>query len=208
MSLRRSSRWTSSSHSTGNPQSSAACSGRRRFFLRFALAAALLTVFSGHSPFRQWYVYRDQHLIVAAAAADRVAGDLAEAISARLRERLPDTRSVAADARDNEELIALLRSHQMKLVILDRRASRAALDGAGEFARFGSTPVRMLFMSKDYVLVALDDLPDADAARIAEALLAPDGPVPGGASQPRDAGAPIPPHSGAARALRTPVPER
>lgn len=167
-----------------------------------------LTLLSGHSPFRQWYVYREHHLIVAAAAADRVAGDLADAISARLRERLPETQSVPVDASDNHELISLLRSHQLKLVILDRRASRAALDGTGEFAPYGSTPVRLIYLSKDYVLVGLDDLPDALAAHVAEALLAPGLIVPVSESPARNLEAPIPLHAGAANALRDLVPGR
>ena len=161
-----------------------------------------LTLLSGHSPFRQWQVYREHHLIVAAAAADRVAGDLAEAIAARLRERLPETQSVPVDASDNHELISLLRSHQLKLVILDLRAARAALDGTGEFAGYGITPVRMVFMLKDYVLVGLEDLPDAVAARIAGALQAPGLIVPVGESQARNLEAPIPLHAGAANALK------
>jgi hypothetical protein len=207
MSLRRSSRWTSSSSSSAAARSSAACSGGRRFFLRFALAAALLTLLSAHSPFRQWYVYRDTHLIVAAAATDRVAGDLADAFSARLREKLPEAQSVPADARDTQELISLLRTHQIKLVILNRRASRDALDGKGEFSQYGSTPVRLLALSRDHVLVSLDDLPDKIAARIAEALRAPDPPDPGGGSPADTLKAPIPLHAGAVHALKDLVPE-
>ena len=155
---------------TGKSPVSSAClplsAGRRRF-LGMLLGCAASVLLTGHMPYRQWVVYRARHLFIVTITADTVAGDLADRIAERLAARLPDSGALAAQTRDNEEVIQLLRSHQMPLALLTRDEARVACAGQDKLA---SIPLRMLASLENHVLVVLEDFPDDKAFDIAAAL--------------------------------------
>jgi len=150
----------------------------------------------GHSPYRQWAVYRDTHLVV--VAGDDVPGafQVSEDVARCLAAHLPRSHAVAARARSAREAMRLLGTRQLPLgVVAAVDAADAAL-GRGAFAGDGPLPLKALAGLGPYLVVALDDFPVPLAREIAGTLAEhplPD--VPPSAAPP-----PIPLHPGAERA--------
>jgi TRAP-type uncharacterized transport system substrate-binding protein len=124
----------------------------------------------GHMPYRQWDVFRATHLIVVTSAADPEAGELADRIAAALVARLPQSKALAAEARDAPEVIQLLRSHQLPVALLDAEQAYAAYAGIGEAGSRGPTPLRTLASLGSRLLVVCEDFPGDKAFDIAGAL--------------------------------------
>src|SRR5690606_194559 len=81
--------------------------GRRRGMRVLAAAAAALWL-AGHSPYRQWDVYRKARLVLLATAADEASVRLARALVAIYERTLPDSRPTYARARDANDQVRLL----------------------------------------------------------------------------------------------------
>ncbi len=167
-----------------------------RGLLPRALLGGAALLLMGHSPYRQWAVYRDTHLVVVAGddvpGAFRVSEDVARCLAAHL----PRSRAVAARARSTREVMRLLGTRQLPVgVVAAADAADAAL-GRGSFAREDPLPLRALAALGPYLLVALEDFPEDLAREIASALAEhPLDEVPPPAAPP-----PIPLHPGALRA--------
>jgi hypothetical protein len=169
----------------------------RRTFLSVLMVTGVGLLSMGHSPYRQWYVYRRLRLFILTSAADPESYPLGERVAALLAEHLPESRAMAARARDSVEIVKLIGSQQLDVALLSAVDARAALEGAGPFAEEGPLPLRALAVLGDYVLVCRDDFPPGNAYKIARTLaeqaarLAPR-PVLSFA----DGAAPIPAHAG------------
>lgn len=124
----------------------------------------------GHSPYRQWQVYRKSRLIIVTSAADAGSHRLGEAVAALLARELPETRALATRAADGLAIAKLLASDQLEVAILAVDDARAAAEGSGRFAAEGPLPLRTLAVLGRYRLVARAAFPDAKAEPIARAL--------------------------------------
>ena len=169
---------------------------RLRTLLRASLAGAAALVLLGHSPYRQWAVYRETHLVIVADESAVGAAAACDAIARALAASVPRTRAVAAEARSAVDAVRLLRSRQLPLGLLLADDAADALLGRGPFAGDPPLPLRGLAAVGPYRLVALDEFPGSWAAEISRAL---------GEHQPPGAPpvtaevAPVPLHPGAAR---------
>jgi TRAP-type uncharacterized transport system substrate-binding protein len=141
----------------------------RRRLVRAALAVAGAALLSGHSPYKQWYVYRGKHLIVVASATDAEGSRLADALAAQLAAELPQSQAVPAEARSVREVVQLLRTRQLQIGILDKEDAGAAYAGRAPFEREGPLALRRMAEFGDYLLVVLDEFPDDKAFEIAGA---------------------------------------
>lgn len=168
--------------------------------LRTLLAGGVILTLMGHSPYRQWAVYRQSHLVV--VADDSAPGALAasDAVARVLAAQVPHSRAVAAAARSAAEVVRLLRSRQLPLGLLLADDAADALLARGPFARQPPLPIRGLAAVGPYLLVALDDFPAAKAGEIARALLEH---APQGAPLIGPGAAPVPVHPGAAGGAAT-----
>jgi len=171
---------------------------RRQVLLRFAVAAVGFLLLSGHSPYKQWYVYRAKHLIIVTSEADPKAFALADKIAKTIVAQMPESHAVAATAQTPVEISRLLRSHQLPIALLRESDAWAAYKGEGVFKREGPLPLRSLATFPPYVLATLEDFPAQHAPRIAGALAAfkSDGEV--AVSQSSESRSSIPPHPGIA----------
>ncbi|NIR30294.1 MAG: hypothetical protein GWN84_13485, partial [Gammaproteobacteria bacterium] len=70
----------------------------RRRLLKMGLAAAALVFATGHTPYRQWVVYRQRHLIIATNRADPPSHRLGVQMAAVLAAELPASRARVARA--------------------------------------------------------------------------------------------------------------
>jgi hypothetical protein len=143
---------------------------RRRVLLRFAVAAAGILLLCGHSPYKQWYVYRATHLIIVAVEADLKALPLADKIAKAIAAQMPESHAIAATAQTPMEIARLLRSHQLPIALLHENDAAAAYRGEGEFKREGPLALCSLAVLPPYVLATLVDFPAHHAPRIAKAL--------------------------------------
>ncbi len=174
------------------------------------LGAGLLSM--GHSPYRQWYVYRRVRLFILTSAADPESYPLGESVAAFLLSHLPETRAMAARARDSVEIVKLLASEQLDVALLTPADARATLGGEDPFGAYGPVQLRALASLGSHLMVCRDDYPAANAYQIAKtlaehwrrpapALLAGSAPAdPAGslpASEETDPPFPIPMHPGA-----------
>ena len=143
----------------------------RRKLLRAALATAGAVLLTGHSPYRQWYVFRAKHWIVVAARADPQASRLADVVSAQLAARVPESQAIAAETQTEREAVQLLRTGQLQLAILTTTTAGDAVQGTGPlFNADGPVPLRTLRSFDSHLLVTVEEFPDERAAQIAAAL--------------------------------------
>jgi hypothetical protein len=139
---------------------------RRRQILRTAAASSVWLLASGHTPYRQWQVYRRKHLLIGANRETPPTYELARKIAALLAEELPESRARVARAPHAWRLASLLTSDQIQLVLLDSDELRGLRDGRAGFEAFGPTALRVLHRFGDYWLVSRPDFPAAHAALV------------------------------------------
>jgi TRAP-type uncharacterized transport system substrate-binding protein len=142
----------------------------RRKFLHLVSGLGVGLLGMGHSPYRQWFVYRRVRLFILTSAAEAPSYPLGEAVAALLAAHLPESRAMAARARDSVEIVKLLASEQLDVALLTPGDARAALEGTGPFAEEGPLRLRALAALGSHLLVCRDDLPGAKAYDIARTL--------------------------------------
>jgi hypothetical protein len=182
---------------------------RRRAFLRGAAAVAVWLAASGHTPYRQWVVYRRRRLLIGCSKTEPASYDLAKRLVAVLDERLPESRARVSRAPDKFRLASLLSTDQMQVALLTGDDARALAAGREPFRDYGAVPLAALYgCGDDYLLVGRADFPEHHAYLVSRALDAAPGGVPGGALPPPDGVAGLPTHPGTvayARGLPEPV---
>jgi hypothetical protein len=142
----------------------------RRRFVSLTAAAGAALVLMGHSPYRQWQVYRQQRLIIVTSAERPEASAIGEALAALLATHLPDSRAMSARARDSVEIVKLLASGQLHLALLTPTEARQAFEGGGRFAEDGAVALRALASLGSHLFVCRADFPDARAYDLARTL--------------------------------------
>lgn len=143
---------------------------RLRGLLARALLVGVALLNMGHSPYRQWAVYRDSHLVVVADGSAPGALAVAEAVARCLASHVAGSRAAAARARTAMDVMTLLASRQLPVglvLAVDAAEARAA---RGAFAGGTPLPLRALAALGPYALVALEDFPAEKAREIATAL--------------------------------------
>ena len=142
----------------------------RRAVLRGTLAVATLAAASGHTPYRQWSVYRQKHLLIGCCRADAPTYPLAKSIAAVLAEWLPESRSRVSRAPDQQRLASLITTGQLEVILFSKADARALNNGQDPFAKFGPSPLTALFRFGEYLLVSRPDFPDRHAWLVAKTL--------------------------------------
>lgn len=143
----------------------------RRRLLGFALALAA-TPAVAHTPFRQWLVYRQKHLLIGAHRGDLRTYELAKEVVAALARELPKARSRVARGPGPERIAALIGTGQLFLAVLaSDQASRMA-KAVAPFAGYRPTPTHALVdLGSQYLLFAASGFP-VDHARLVTAAVA------------------------------------
>ena len=97
----------------------------------------------GHSPYRQWFTYRKQRLILVASESDEASPHLGEAIAQALATHLPESKAMVATTRGTLDIVKLLKSNQLDVALLTSDEASEARNGAGRFSGW-AVPLRTL----------------------------------------------------------------
>ncbi len=167
----------------------------RRTFLTATAAASGWFLLTAHSPYRQWIIYRQTHLVILTSRDDPGADELGERVAARVREALPDSKATVGRGPEARRIASLISTRQAEVGVVSRRNAIAMVRGAAPFDQIGAIDLRVLVRNDDYLLVCRDDFPRAHAYLVAEALIDRGNPL--GLFVPVPASAEIPAHAGA-----------
>ncbi len=185
---------------------------RRRLVLQSCAVAAVAPGAVGrtmaHTPYRQWAVYRQRHLIVGTSREDAATYPLGRSIVAVLERHLPEASARVTRARTDHRLASLLGTDQLRVVLLPAPRLTAIARGEAEFADVGPVALRVLYRFGDHLLASRADFPEHHAWLVTRTLAEHGDAVPGAVRPDRlEAGLAV--HPGAIAALRgEPMPAR
>lgn len=144
----------------------------RRQFLSVAAGAAGSLLLCGHSPYRQWIVYRETHLVILTSRDDPEADDLGERFAEIIREALPESKAVVGRGPHVQRIASLISTRQAAVGVLSTSNALAMYRGDGPFVRYGAQPLRVLVQNHAHRLVCRDDFRPQHGYLLAEALMA------------------------------------
>ncbi len=142
----------------------------RRGFFKTALILGAVLVGSGHTPYRQWQIYRKRYLLVLTSRTDAPSYPLGKRVAETLAAHLPSSRARVTRAPHTERIASLISTKQMDVAILARGDAAALLAGRAPFAERGPVPLRTIVALGDYLLVCRDDFPGRHAYLVARTL--------------------------------------
>lgn len=143
----------------------------RRQVLKAAAALSVWLLASGHTPYRQWDVYRRKHLLIGANKADPPTYELGKRIAAVLLKELPESRGRVARAPHAWRLASLITTDQIQLILLSGEDVQALSNGRDGFEAFGKVELRALFRFGGYWLICRPDFPEDHAVLLTRTLL-------------------------------------
>ena len=122
---------------------------RRDLLTRSLVASAFLLM--GHTPYRQWQVFRKNRLVFVAAEADEVSLRLGNSIAEALAARLPQSKAMMATTATAVDVVSLLTSAQLDVALLTSDDAYEAVGGVGKF-KGQPVPLRALAVFDPSVL--------------------------------------------------------
>jgi hypothetical protein len=143
----------------------------RRKFLTLSGASAGWLLLTGHSPYRQWMVYRETHLVIITSRDDLGGDDLGEKFAALLRVALPDSNAAVGRGPRVQRIASLLSSKQAEVGVVSRANALAMYRGEPPFEQYGRIPLRILVQDATYRLVCREDFLPQHGYLVAEALM-------------------------------------
>ena len=169
---------------------------RRRFLGGVGLAGAVVLL-AGHTPFRQWAIYRQRFLLIHTSREDLGGDSLGDGVAAALLRNLPSSRAQVVRGPNSARIASLLSTGQADVAVLTRHEALALTRSSSPFQDYTATALRVLVENDSHQLVCRVDFPGHHGYLIAEALMA-DGPVLGVSVPDRESGENIvPTHAGA-----------
>lgn len=143
----------------------------RRQFLSLMGGSAGWFLLSAHSPYRQWIVYRETHLMIMTSRDDPAGDVLGEELAAITREALPDSKAVVARGPRVQRIASLISTRQAEVGVVSRANALAMFHGEGAFRDYGAIALRVLVQTDRHQLVCRDDFLPEHGFLMAEALL-------------------------------------
>ena len=122
----------------------------RRGLLMLSLGASA-SLLMGHTPYRQWQVYRKNRLIFVASEADDVSLRLGASTEQALAARLPQSKAMMATTATAVDVVSLLTSSQLDVALLTSDDAYEAVKGSGKFEG-RAVPLRTLAVLESSVL--------------------------------------------------------
>ena len=143
----------------------------RRALTLGLLGAGLAHPSLAHTPYGQWVVYRQKHLLVGCHKRDPAGYALAKAIVAELAAHLPDAKARVARAPAASRLASLIATEQLDVAVLEAASAAAMASGGDGFASTGRIELTTLVpLEGRRVLVAHARFPERHGRLVADAL--------------------------------------
>lgn len=142
---------------------------RRRLFAAGAAIAAALSL-SAHTPYRQWKLYRQTHLLIFTLRDDPADDTLGERIASRLRELLPESNARVARAPHVQRIASLITTGQADVALLSRADAAGLFHRRPPFQDYAPVRLRVLVETDRYRLVCREDFKPEHAFLVAQAL--------------------------------------
>lgn len=142
----------------------------RRRFLHAALIGALGLASSGHTPYRQWMVYRQRHLLILTDRSDPPSYPLGKQVAAVLATHLPASKARVTRAPHTERIASLISSKQLDVALMSPPDAVALAVGLPPFEAYGPVALRALVVIDGYLLVCRDDFPARHAYAVTRTL--------------------------------------
>ena len=148
---------------------------RRDFSTRGAFVTLTLVIMTwifstGHTPYRQWVVFRERHLFVVTSRSDGSSYELGKRVAEVLATHLPASRARVTRAPNMERVGSLISTKQFDVALLSRNYAAAMLQGLPPFDELGPVPLRTIIELGDYLLVCRNDFPARHAYLVVETL--------------------------------------
>ena len=147
----------------------------RRTFLTalFATGVSGLGVSAGHAhtPYSQWKVYRQRHLLIGASREDTPTYPLAKSIVAVLNEYLPAASARVTRARTRYRLGSLFSTDQLRFILVSVSDAIDIANGQGDFSEFSPVEFGVVYRFGVHLLIARTDVPDHHAWLITRTLM-------------------------------------
>ena len=142
-----------------------------KFCLQLPIFILIAFVLSAHSPWGQYQVYRQKHLLIMSTIDDEPTYPFSKKLVAAINEVLPHARARPARAKHFQRVHSLFSTKQMQVMLLSRSNAVAALNGEGPFAAHGSLDFRVLYQFGDIQLLVQVDFPDQFAWLVTDAII-------------------------------------
>ena len=142
-----------------------------KFCLRLPIFILIAFVLSAHSPWGQYQVYRQKHLLIMSTIEDEPTYPFSKKLIAAINEVLPHARARPARAKHFQRVHSLFSTKQMQIMLLSRSNAVAAFNGDGPFTAYGSLDFRVLYQFGDLQLLGQVDFPDQFAWLVTDAIM-------------------------------------
>jgi hypothetical protein len=150
---------------------------RRQALIGITLATASVAVAStsrgvrAHTPYGQWVVYRQKHLLIGSHRGDLQTYDLAQEIVAALEAELPEASARVARGPRPQRIASLMSTGQLMTAVLSEGEAKLMAEAHPPFDGYLPTPLTVLAgLGGGYSLFASPDLPERHAWLLVEAL--------------------------------------
>ncbi|MEM9032572.1 MAG: hypothetical protein AAGB18_07995 [Pseudomonadota bacterium] len=133
--------------------------------------AALAAPALGHTPYGQWVVYRQKHLLVGSHRGDPRTYVLAQNVVESLSEELPEAQARVARGPRPQRIASLMGTGQLFLVVLSADEAHSMALAEHPFEGYRPTPVHSLAaLDSSYQLFAAPEFPNDHARLVTEAV--------------------------------------
>ncbi|MDJ0639958.1 MAG: hypothetical protein QNJ20_14080 [Paracoccaceae bacterium] len=142
----------------------------RRGFLAMAGAAIAAPAYA-HTPYGQWVVYRQKHLLVGSHRGDLRTYDLAQDVVAALASELPEAQARVARGPRPQRIASLMGTGQLFLAVLSADEAGRMARAEAPFEGYRPTPVHALAaLDTDYLLFAAPEFPEEHGRLVTQAV--------------------------------------
>lgn len=172
---------------------------RRQFLFPLCWAAAALLL-AGHTPYGQWKVFRQRHLLITTSRTDPPGDALGERFVAILLADLPESRAMVSRAPHLERIASLMKTGQADFALIPGGDALALFRGDAPFSDFGPIALRVIVETDRHRLVCAQDVPLHHGYLLAATLMRHAGDL--DVRVPQDSAGAIPVHPGAAAFAR------
>lgn len=172
----------------------------RRSVLIALPALLVASAARAHSPWGQYAVYRQKHLLVLSTRDDAPTYEYSKRLVEAINKDAPEASARPARARDLDRAYNLLRTDQFQFALLSEDKVEAMRAATGPFAGRPAVDLRTIYRFGGLEFVVRADFPDNLVAIVAHAVMSNLGDLPG-AAPPEDVLATASLHAGARAAI-------